>query len=337
MKRRLLFFSLLCGLALLANRPGFSGEAAKREAVHILESDQLWVEVMDPNAEDRYYAGVRFSPVANVLRVAMEGRHFLFAPSEHDPLKHNGGLAMEFDLFPTKDGPPGFLEAAVGESFLKIGVGVLRKEGDTYKVSTPYEVVELAATTADWSQDKAVFRQVSPAVRGLAYALDSEVRVVGNKVLVKHRLTNIGTRPFTTENYAHNFFQFDGRGAGPGYEVEVPGVFELNIQKPVMEHQKNTLVFTGEITRKMKAANAFFTPLEGEPLSGSSVVRNRDLGMAIEAEVSVAPSRVTLHANWDYLCPEQFIDLKLESGASVEWERTYTFHLDSHPINSDVK
>jgi hypothetical protein len=95
-------------LPLLAGPGGAVAGGEQHPAVRVLQSDQLRVVVMDPHAPDRYYRGVSFSPVAGVLQVSMGGRNFLFAPDQHDPLKDNGGLAMEFDLFQGNSGPPGF-------------------------------------------------------------------------------------------------------------------------------------------------------------------------------------------------------------------------------------
>ena len=84
------------------------GEYPRHVAARVLKNDFLQAEVMEPNDPGRYFRGVRFSPVADILRVVMAGKDFLFSPGAHDPLTDNCGLRMEFDLGTGPTAPPGF-------------------------------------------------------------------------------------------------------------------------------------------------------------------------------------------------------------------------------------
>lgn len=319
--------SLAVGLGSCRAEP----DSESRPPLRTLSSDRLEVDVMDPHSPDRYYRGPRFSPVANVLQVRMDGHRFLFAPAKHDPLTENGGLAMEFDIGTEPNPPPPrFNEAAPGEGFLKIGVGVLKKETDPlYKFYTPYAVLQPATTTVEWNADRARFLQICPGVAGYAYRLDAEVRVVANEVRVTCRLANTGAKPFSTEHYAHNFFAFDNHGVGPGHTVEFPGDFTAHIPKPVIVQNGRVLEIIGEITTKIKAAEAFVTPLPPVGSEASARVRHAASGLGIRATVSRPTSRMTVHANPRYLCPEQFIRIDLKPGETADWERVYVFELPS--------
>jgi len=138
----------LCGGSLGALSPARADFVARYPATHGIGSERLRLEIADPVDPDRYYRGLRFSPVAAILQATWDGKDCLFAPVEHDPLRDNGGLAMEFDLS-NPAWPPGFAEAGEGGEFVKIGVGILKRQGERYAPWIDYEVVRLARTTAE--------------------------------------------------------------------------------------------------------------------------------------------------------------------------------------------
>jgi hypothetical protein len=120
------------------------------------------VEVGDPCSPDcRWNKGLRFSPIANVLRVQLGNRDFCYAPVNGGALTYLGGLPMEFDIGqePFQPDPPGYNEGSDGSAFLKIGVGILQRNASAYNFSSNYPVVELARTTTTWESDRARFVQ----------------------------------------------------------------------------------------------------------------------------------------------------------------------------------
>lgn len=91
-----------------------------------LENGELTASLFLPDARRGYHRGTRFDWSGIVERVEHAG-HVFYAPlhADHDPYRHDSvsGPAEEFAMFD----PMGFSEAAEGESFVKIGVGLLRK------------------------------------------------------------------------------------------------------------------------------------------------------------------------------------------------------------------
>ena len=110
----------------------------------ILRSGSLVVEVGDPESpEAGWNQGLRFSPVANVLRAQLHDREFLYSPVNGGALTYLGGLPMEFDIGQEafQPDPPGYNECNIGDPFLKIVVGILRRNASAYNFSTNYHVV----------------------------------------------------------------------------------------------------------------------------------------------------------------------------------------------------
>lgn len=295
-------------------------------AVRIVRGERLTVEIMDPNHPNRYHRGERFSPVANVLRVRMDGVDFLYAPgSGHDPFADNGGLAMEFDN--AKWGPPGFLEADMGEGFLKVGVGVLRKADELYHYGRRQEVITPATTVVEWRDDGADFRQTSPGVNGYAYDLDATVRIRENALEIVYRLTNTGSKRFSTRQYAHNYFKLGLERMADGLEVEFPFDFDpVGLDEAQGQRQEGrTLVFPEQ---REEYSNVTVPILYHHWDDNVLLVRHRSTGRAIVAATSMLGPRVFIHLRRDYLSPEQFVILRLRPGESAEWRRRYTFLID---------
>ncbi|XHR27125.1 MAG: hypothetical protein ACFUZC_14350 [Chthoniobacteraceae bacterium] len=308
--------------------PHVRGEAPMRhQAAHLLRSDSLTVEVMDPNLPERYNTGVRFSPVANVLRVVADGRDFLFSPVPHQPQTDNCGLAMEFDVASSMP-PPGFAEAAPGEGFLKIGVGVLRKAGEAYDFYKNYEPIALAKSEATWNADSAHFEQVCPAVNGYAYQLSADIRVEGKTLEVRYRLVNTGSRAFTTEQYTHNFLTFGEAPVGAGYTVEFPRPVAVTGRYASEYCTQNGIEFRAPFPPKVKAMNFIIAPIPGEIVESHLVARDKSNGSSVKASVSLPPARVVIHVSPRYLCPEQFVRIDLAPGKAATWTRRFDFQIE---------
>lgn len=297
-------------------------EETSLKATRVLRDAELTVEVMEPNSPERYNQGVRFSPVANVLRAKYKGKDYLFSPVEHNPLKDNGGLAMEFD---PRTQPPGFTEAKMNDGFVKIGVGVLKKNREKYHFRFDYDLINRPKTNVEWSDKEAIFNQVCEGVNGYAYKLWAKVSVAVDTITIDYKLTNSGKKPFMTENYAHNFFLFDGQAVGPGYTITFPYGYQATHLEAKKEHEQKgrILHFKKEIP---KAVNIRVFPPENYQGANSLTVKQEN-GMSIKAVTSIPGNYTAVHASKKYLCPEQFVKIELTPGETKEWTRTYKLSL----------
>ena len=304
--------------------PGFAEGAPEARCVHkgshILTSKDLVVEVMDPNHPDRYYAGVRFASVAAVLRVSMGRDQFLFNPVGLDwRIGFHGGLASELN---SKIPPPGFEEAQMGEGFVKIGVGVLKKNRETYTSLSPYEMINSAATTVTWEQSRAVFRQTCDGVRGYAYELTAAVKVEGKQVIVDWTLANTGAKPFETDHFSHNLFLFNEQPVGPDYVLSFPYDFEAPDMGPEVRKEGREIHFF-----KRLSGAPYFHALYPKDYEGPNTVTARHLGngLSIRCLTSIPGSGTWVFATRLHVCPEQYVEFALEAGEKTSWRRTYAF------------
>ena len=285
----------------------------------VLAHGDFAVELMDPGAPDRYNRGVRFTPVAAIIGAARGGEEFLYQESGHDPLTDVAGLFSEFDLGTS---PPGFAEAKIGEGFVKVGVGVLKKGAANYQFYPQHEIIRLATTEAAWGSETARFHQVCEPDNGYGYDLAATVTVGAGMIVVDWRLENTGTKPFETEQYAHNCFRFNRQSIGPGYEVRFPHDFQARGLQKDQRQVGRTIEFTEKIPAAVNI-EADYPPDYTGP--NSVEVIHPASGLFVNCLTSVRSLRTAVHAAEKYVCPEQFIAIRLQPGEHATWQRRYEF------------
>lgn len=307
-----------------ASGPCFAG--ARHLGSHVLTNGTLVVEVMAPNHPERYNRGVRFTPVAAVLAARFQGRDYLYSPVAHDPVTDHAGLAAEFDLCipggPAEHFPPGYAEAAVGDGFVKIGVGILRKQAQPYSLFQNCEAISPAQTVVEWRPHGAGFRQSCPRVNGFAYGLDAELDVGTNQVAVTWTLRNTGAKDFTTRHYTHNFLRFGDQDVGPGYALSFPYAFTASGLGPEQEQLGREIHFRRRIPTWVNAVVPYPADYTG---ANTCEVRSSFGGQWLRCETSLPGLRTDIHARAGYVSPEQFVELRLAPGASRTWTRAYVF------------
>jgi hypothetical protein len=286
--------------------------------------------VYRPDARRGFYRGPRFDGSGMIARVTWQG-HTLFGPwrAPHDPCAndHAVGPAEEFGMgIFGMPGPLGFAEAAVGETFLKIGVGVQRKDRPgPYAFSHNYPIVDPGAWRVTQAAGRARFEHVAPAVRGYRYRYIKELRLERNGFTLAHRLANTGRREIRTCHYNHHFILLDGAPLGPAYRLELP--FRPAVSKPA-----RALVKTGagwlEYARCLKAKEAWFSVLAAKPMPASRNwfrVVQRETGVAVRVVTEGVCKRFHLFATAKVICPEPFSVFRLKPGQAREWTIRYEF------------
>jgi hypothetical protein len=316
----------------------------------ILHSGSLVVEVGDPDSPDcRWNQGLRFSPVANVIRVQLDGRDFLYAPAGGGSLGFVGGLPMEFDIGQEafQPDPPGYNEGSNGAPFVKIGVGILTRNSSPYNFSASYPVVELAQTMTTWQRDRAYFLQtLSGTANGYAYRLEEDVIVKNDLLIMRYVLTNTGTRTFTTEQYLHNFLTFGQRNVGPNYRVYFPYDVTASPQvqqweppqyllagrgfrwvdnNPPMVSLENMVLYTQTISSVPKTW--IYKP--DDYLGPDTVaVEQSDIGQRVVIDSSLRSAYIGIWTTSYQVSPEQFVIITLAPGEHAAFTRTYKFSAD---------
>jgi hypothetical protein len=313
------------GLALPGHAAGDSVRGGDMQAKaqypgsRLLRAGDVVVEVMDPNAAERYNRGVRFTPVAAVIRADAGTNEFFMHEAEHDPLTAVAGLFAEFDLITP---PPGFTEAKQGDGYVKVGVGVLAKDEENYRFWPQHPLLKAARTEVEWGASTAKFHQVCEPCNGYGYELGATVAVgASGTIAVDWRLRNSGTKTLETQQYAHNCFQLNRQPVGPDYVLEFPYDFAARKLQSEQRQEGRAIRFAATIPTAVNIDVDYPAAYTGP---NTLAVRHTRTGQAVECLTSVPGTRTAVHASKIYLCPEQFIALRLKPGESAAWTRRYT-------------
>src|SRR5829696_6045300 len=115
-----------------------------------ITSPRLQVTVHLPDRRAGYYRGTRFDWSGAIASLRWQG-HEYFGPwfAKHDPIGHDG-ITGPVEEFQAGDSSVGYAEAAVGGTFLRIGVGHVRKPDEpAYRRFGTYEIVDPGTWTIE--------------------------------------------------------------------------------------------------------------------------------------------------------------------------------------------
>ncbi len=335
-------FLLTCAAGRTAGEDATPVHAGTR----LLRSGSMIVEVGDPESgQCLWNKGTRFSPVANILRVQLCHREFLYSPVGGGALSYLGGLPMEFDIGQEafQPDPPGYNEGANGAPFLKIGVGILRRDSGAYDFSKSYPVIEAARSAVTWLPDRAHFVQtLTGSANGYSCHLEEDVIAKNDRLILRYLLRNTGAKAFTTEQYLHNFTCFSGRTVGPNVRLSFP--YEFTTSPAVTAWQpppKGRTLAVASAPAVVRIANMieYMEKVSSVPKIWVYAPENYTGPHRFAVEHTESQQRVTIEASipaayvglWttDYqISPEQFLIIKLAPGEEIAYTRTYIFGLD---------
>ena len=296
----------------------------------MLSNGLIEVSVYLPDAERGYYRGSRFDWSGIIERVGFRGHRF-YGPlhPNHDPEVHDS-ISGPADEFAMHD-PMGFDEAEPGETFVKIGAGLLVKpDTEAYRFHRDYEI----ASTAHWIVTQGNtwirFEQTLEDQRGWAYAYAKTISLVADQpqLVVDYRLENRGRNSIDIDHYNHNFTIIDGQPYGPDYSVEFPfaAVQPAEIKPDLAWFRGHRI----EVLQPLGPESLWIPVYEGPARSdyNAATVRNERSGAAVSFSGDAAVHRMVFWAVERAACPEPFIRIKLGPEQSKSWSSRYRFSVD---------
>lgn len=282
-----------------------------------------------PDPECGYYRATRFDWSGVIASLTCNG-HEYFGPwfEHHDPKKHDGivGPAEEFFF---DDGGPGYAEAPAGGTFVRIGVGILRKPDETaYRKFGTYDIVDPGTWVVSQGRDWIEFHHF--VTNGVLHGYEYKKRVSldeGQSALtIAHCLKNTGQRPIDTMQYNHNFFVIDGVPTGPDFVVRFP--FDVRTDgdlKGLAEIRKTDLVYLQELQN----GQSILVPLDGFDSIAKShniVVENHRTGAGVRIRGDQPIRKLVFWSIRATLCPEPYVRITIQPGSEKEWQTRYTFY-----------
>jgi hypothetical protein len=333
MRKTLTLLYSLCFFAVLATCAPPTSE---------IHNGQIRAQIYLPDAQEGFYRGTRFdwSGVIYSLKFAGHDYYGLWFdktdPTVHDFIyKGNQIIAGPCTAItgPVDEFTPlGWDAAAPGGTFVKVGVGAIRKPNDLkpYDNFHLYETVDLGKWRLRQHRSSIEFTQdLRDPASGYGYVYNKTVSLAEGKpeLVLRHTLKNTGTRTIETKVYNHNFLTLDHQAPGPGVVISLP--FQIHTSKPptgsgLAEIRGNEIVYT----RKLQDHDTVALSIEGfkDAASYNRIrIENRAVGAGMTIESNRPLDSEALWSIRTVLAMEPFIAISIKSGEEFTWTSTYEY------------
>jgi hypothetical protein len=288
-----------------------------------ISNDVVAATLYLPDAETGYYRGKRFDWSGLISRLTYQN-HTYFGKwfSRYDPTGNDAitGPVEEFTAL-------GYDDAKVGETFIKIGVGVLRKPDEPrYNFTTPYELLNAGQRSLKKEADRVTFTHTLADETGYAYEYQKTVRLTPGKpqLVIEHQLKNTGKRTIESNVYDHNFLMIDEQPSGPDFTVAFPFTLVPTDSLP------NALDVQGKrITFRRVLRESVYMGLKGFGTSAQDYdirVENQKTKAGVRIRSNRPLSKLAFWTSPTNLSPEPFIAVRAEPGKAFTWTLTYDFY-----------
>jgi len=222
----------------------------------------------------------------------------------------------------------GFEQAGRDGRFLKIGVGILMRDNDTYDRFHTYPVLTEGTRTTIASKNSIRFTQAIPSdISGYGYVLTKTVTIVPGKaeLRIEDRLKNTGKKPIDTTVYNHHFMTLS-----PGEDgVELRAPFKLDHSRPmpadVVRFDGDRMTYLRGLTGEEQVAS---------DLTGfSNAVGDNDFritatktGYGVRLRADKPVTRLLWWSVPSTMGIEPYMDIKLKPGQETHWTHTLDYY-----------
>lgn len=309
-----------------------------------LNNGSLRVRLFPPDAANGFYRATRFDWSGMIETVEsgghkFYGRWFQGTDPEVRDFEYRGtdivagpntaatGPAEEFS---TDNKALDFDESKPGGTFLKIGVGVLRRPDEhDYDHFRLYEILDPGKWTNRIARDSAEFtQQVNDPASGYGYEYRKTVRLVGKsaEMEIAHSFRNTGRKTISSRVYNHNFLMIDGQAPGPDFTISVP--FEIRSQRPpdatLAEIQGNQIVYR----KTLEGRDRVMTAMDGFGPNASDYdvrVMNTKTGAGVRITADRPLANLMLWSIRAVISVEPFVEFSVKPGETFDWTLKYRY------------
>ncbi|TAE32977.1 MAG: hypothetical protein EAZ91_03710 [Cytophagales bacterium] len=281
-----------------------------------------------PDATRGYYRGIRFDWAGAFKSLTHNDHDYVsqwfetYNPTMHDAIN---GPADEFVAL-------GFDGAKPGETFVKIGVGVLRKPDEkAYFFARDYDVVDRGKWTVKRGKNNVAFtHELADPATGYGYRYTKTVRLTKNEpeLVLEHSLTNTGQKTIETSTYNHNFWIIDGQPTGPGIEVVFPYAIRGQGQGfgDLVKPTGKKLIYSRTFEKKEYVFSAGLEGFDATPAGYDFSIENTKTGAGVRATADLPLDKLVYWACATTSCPEPYVRLSAAPGETKNWNIRYRFY-----------
>jgi len=243
-----------------------------------------------------------------------------------DETRFGKGFYNEFGI----ETPVGFDDCEEGDWFPKIGVGLLKKEGEQYSFTKAYEI-QPADFKVEIESNKVIIECQSQNTNGYSYVLKKEIELLEDSFVIRYHLHNTGEKLIATNEYNHNFLAINKELIGTDYILKFPFQIKPELFGATVNPEEKVVVGQDEIRfNSTPEEQFFFSNLSGsESVDAHWELINTKSKIGISETGSFKTNKINLWGWKHVVSPELFFDINVKPGQAIEWSRMYNlFEID---------
>jgi hypothetical protein len=232
--------------------------------------------------------------------------------------------------FVSDDGALNYASAPAGGTFIKIGVGLLRKpDSGKYNKYRLYQIVDGGRWTVDEHSDWiSLTQRLIDKESGTGYVYRKTIRLIPGepKMRIEHSLKNIGENDIETRVYDHNFLALDGQTTGPDFRVTLP--FKIDPKKPVDANLGGVEGSSVVYKKPLEGEERFMVAVGGYGESAADYrvsIQNTKLDAGVTITGDHPLQSELLWSIRSVLAVEPYIKLSIPKGGEETWSYEYTY------------
>lgn len=306
-----------------------------------ISNGQITAKIYLPDTQTGYYRSTRFDWSGAVYSLQYKGHDF-YGPwfDQIDPKVINwvyrgdeivsGPCSALYGPVDEFDTVLGWNESKPGGTFIKIGVGVLRRGEGDYNKYRPYDVLNPGKWTVKKEKDFIEFTQeLTDPNSGYAYLYHKVVRLAKGKpeMVIEHSLKNTGKLAILSSVYNHNFVVLDKQAPGPDFTFKVPYQIQASqpAEKVLAEPRGNEVVYLKQLSGKDEAVvqlPGFSNKIEDTEI----IIENKKVGAGMKITGDRPLIQSFIWSIRRVLTVEPYISIDIKPGEEFTWKNMYKYY-----------
>lgn len=306
-----------------------------------ISNGKINVKIYLPDAQTGYYRSTRFDWSGAIYSLQYKGHDF-YGPwfDRIDPTVINwvhrgpeivsGPCSALYGPVDEFDTVLGWNESNPGGTFIKIGVGVLRRSEGDYNRYKPYEVLNSGQWSVKKQKNSLEFTQeLSDPNSGYAYLYRKVVRLVKDKpeMVIEHSLKNTGKLAIQSSVYNHNFVVLDHQPPGPDFTFKVPYQIQTGTpaDKVLAEVRGNEVVYLRQLSGEDEAVvqlQGFSNKIEDTEI----IIENKKVGAGMKITGDRPLIQSFIWSVRRVLAVEPYISIDIQPGAEFTWKNMFEYY-----------
>jgi hypothetical protein len=285
-----------------------------------------------------FYRSTRFDHAGMITHITYKGHdygRYWFVKTSPDvrnfTYDKDGLVAHPSDVAagPVEEfGENGFEAAGRDGRFLKIGVGILKRDNDKYDRFHTYPILNRGKRTTTATKSSIRFDQViSGDPSGYGYSYTKTVRLLPGKatMVIEDRLKNTGKKPIDTTVYNHHFMTLS-----PGEDgVELQAPFALAHSRPmpddVVKFDGARMTYIRGLTGQEQVASDL-TGFTNAVSDNDFRVTSTKTGYGVRLRADMPVTRLLWWSVPSTMGIEPYMDVKLKPGEEKRWSHTLDYY-----------